>query len=190
MAARDIMPFISERGGHNRVIAIRMGGGTTTATEDTSWLEGEVVEIDAAAGDLNASGTGAGGAEDPAGGLHYIAAASSESLINKFQATSGAATHNIMVPVYDLYDGGEFVTRNVYNNSDTNIGPAGDGTMTGVLVGVTCDLWVDDSAAAHDHGLDINGDYFIITRILDANGEDTAVSGGTADKVVFKRAAG
>ena len=184
MAARDIMPFVSEHGGTSRIVSYRMGALTTNDTEDTSWLEGEVLVVNAAVGDIDAE---IDGAADPAGGLHAIAAGSSQGLISVNNGTSGATTHAITVPCYDIYDGGEFVTRNVYNNSDTNIGPNGSGAMTGVLVGVTADFWVDDSATAHEHGLDINGDFFVITRILDANNKDTYLSGGTADKVVFKR---
>jgi hypothetical protein len=37
-------------------------------------------------------------------------------------------------------------------------------------------------------GLDVNGDYFTITRKLDALGRDSLISGDTTVKVVFRKA--
>ena len=191
MPLNDIRPFASEHGGHDRVQNFRMGALTTDTGEDTGWLRGYIMIVDAGVGDINA---GNDAAIDPATGLSgYIATSDSAGLIAANKATSGAATFLIPVPVYSMYGGAEFVTRNVYNNSDTNLGPStgtGDGTMTGVFVGVSCDLHVDDSTATmigHDHGIDINGNYFTITRILDANGQDSWRTGATADQIVFRR---
>lgn len=190
MGFRDIWPFFSEHGGHDRVHSYRMGALVTNDTEDTSWSQGYWLVIDAAVGDINME---VDGAVDPAGGLHYIAAASSADLITANGGTSGAATHDIYVPVYDVYGGAEFWTRNVTDTNDTQIGPisgGGSGAMTGVLVGVTADGWVDDTTATmigHEHGIDINGDFFVITRLLDVNNNDTWLTGAVADKIVFRR---
>jgi hypothetical protein len=165
-----------------------MDAAATNDTEDTSWVEGEVLVVDATVGDI---GPETDGAIDPAGGLHYIAAAGSADLIQQYNATSGSPA-NVRVPVFDFYGGGEFMTQNVTDTDDTQLGPAagpagGSGAMTGVLVGVTADLWCDDSAALHHFSLDINGDFFVITKILDVNNEDILISGGTADKIIFRR---
>lgn len=195
MAARDIMPALSEHGGHNSVRHFRMGALTTDATEDTSWLEGEVLLLDGAAGDINYGGVGAAGTISAAGGLTFVAAASSAGLIAAAGGTSGAATHNIMVPCYDMADDQQvWVTRNVFDNSDTNIGPAGTGTNLTLLVGMLVDLWVDDSSfPGHVWGLDLNaGAHFVVERILNATGQDIGLTGEAvtlADKILFRRIA-
>jgi len=121
------------------------------------------------------------GAVDPALATVYISAAGSAGLIQAEGGTSGAAAHDITVPVYDPRDGSEYVTANVYNNSDVEL------TVGDLTVGTTCGFWVDDGAAAHNHGLDTNGTGVEITRILDALGRDAAISGATATRVVFRR---
>ena len=145
---------------------------------------------DAAQADMNVVTDG----DDPVtvGANIYVAAASSAGLIQSRGGTDGAATHAIRVPVYDIYSGMEFKTRNVFNGGDTNLGPVsggGDGTMTGIVVGTTYNVWVDDSTATmvgHVHGLDLAGDFFEITRLIDDLGEDTYISGNTVDWIVFR----
>ena len=84
-------------------------------------------------------------------------------------------------------DGQEFITRNVFSNSDTALDPT---EANGVYQGVTCDFWVSDATATmvgHIHGIDINGDGMIVTRVLDAQGRDSHEPGvGTLTYVVFK----
>lgn len=187
MGARDIMPLATGQDGV-RIQAFPITANTSAATVATSWLEGEVVELVS-----NKIVVTPDGAADPHTGLVYIAAASSEGLLRaKTFGTTVGDLDNELVPCYTFEPGVEFVTRNVVNSNDTNIGPAGDGTMTSVLVGATGDLWRDDTNPGGvsgdvngDFALDINGNGFIITRILDSQGDDTAVSGRTADKVVF-----
>ena len=192
MPVDDIMPFASEHGGHDLLRYFRMGALTTaTSGEDTSWERGYWMLDVVADADMNPI---VDGADDPAAEpFIYVAAASSAGLIQTRGGTSGAATHAIRVPCYDIYSGMEFRTRNVFAAaSDTNVGPiagAGDGTMTNVVVGATADVWVDDTTATmvgHVHGLDLAGNFFEITRILDTSGEDTFISSGTADWVVFR----
>ena len=188
MSFRDFVPYASPHGGNAHTLFYRMGALTTNSVEDTHWLEGEYLIIDPAVGDIDVA---VDNSNDPETGLGGIAAASSEALIAKYGATSGAATFTIGVPVYDIYGGTEFSTQHIFNNSDTDLGPTsggGDGTLTGVFVGVTADIWVDDSTtAAHVHGLDINTNYFTITRLLDAQGHDTFVSGNAVERIVFRR---
>ena len=194
MASFDIMPAVSEHGGHSRIVGLPVGGSTSLATADTSWQIGEVCTIDEAAGDVNVS---ADGALDPTTltAVLVLAAGSSQGEIIKaagLAGTTGDADGNL-APFYTFEPGVEYQTRNVFNNSDTNIGPGGSGAMTGVLVGVTADLWRDNAGtvgtntANGNFGIDINGNYFTITGIFDALGRPTSVSGGTADHVKFMR---
>ena len=190
MPVDDIRPFASEHGGHDKLVYFRMGNLTTkTSGEDTSWERGYWMLDVVADADMNVATDG----DDPAAEPNiYVAAASSAGLIQTRGGTDGAATHAIRVPCYDVYSGMEFKTRNVFSGTDTNLGPisgGGDGTMSSVVVGADADIWVDDSTATmvgHVHGLDIAGDFFDITRILDDLGEDTYISGRTADWIVFR----
>ena len=192
MPVDDIMPFTSEHGGLDRILYFRMGASTTNTGENDSWERGYWMIYNQGAADIDAANTDQ---EDPASITNpiYVSAASSAGLIQTRGGTSGAATHAIRVPCYDIYSGMEFRTRNIFaSGSDTNVGPiagAGDGTMTNVVVGATADVWVDDTTATmvgHVHGLDLAGNFFEITRILDTSGEDTFISSGTADWVVFR----
>jgi hypothetical protein len=181
MAARDIMPFTAATA--RPALSFRMGALTTDSTEDTSWNIGEVLILDAAVGDINEHPDGT---LAPDGGLAYLAAAGSAELIALAGATSGAATHAIEVPCWDVTGGEEFVCTNVYSGDDTELALT---VAAGVIPGITADFWTDDSAAAHKHGLNIAGDYFVITRMLDADNRNFLISGAACVKVVFKRAA-
>lgn len=192
MGQRDIMPLTSVLGGHTRTVGLPVGANTTKSTANTSWLEGEPVTITAASGDIDCS---ADGALDPTSGLIYIAAGSSEGMITKFAGLAGTTgdADGQLCPCYVIDGETEFVTRNVFNNSDTNIGPAGSGAMTNVTIGATCDLWRDNTSPGTvsgdvngDMGFDINGDGMVITKILDANGRPTSVTSDTAHWVVAK----
>lgn len=182
MARFDIMPYRAELGGHVRVQSFQVGGGVTNDTEDTSWRTGNIVRVDAAVGDINPH---VDGTADPSDGTYYIAAADSEAVISINGGTSGATTHAFECSVYDLNDGTEFTTANVYNASDTELD-----LDTGFQVGDTADLWVDDATATvdgHNHGLNVAGDWFTITRKLDADGKNSDISGATTTAIVFKR---
>ncbi len=189
MGARDIMPLATGQAGV-RIQGFPVGANTTAAVAGTSWLEGEVVEITAGTGDIDLTPDGAA---DPKLGLVFIAAASSEGMLRaKTFGTTTGDIDGLICPVYTFEVGVEFVTRNVVSGSDTNIGPAGDGTMGSVTIGATGDLWRDDTnpgpvsgAINGDFALDIGGNAFTITRILDSQGRDTSVSAGTPDKIVF-----
>jgi hypothetical protein len=188
MGARDIMPLASGQG-RPRIVSLPVGASTTSGTANTSWLEGEVVEVTAASGDIDVTPDGAA---DPHTGLVYIAAASSAGVLQtKTGGTTAGDADGLLCPCYVIGPGVEFVSRNVVSNSDTNIGPAGSGAMTSVTIGATCDLWRDNTNPGTvsgdvngDFSFDINGDGMVITNILDSQNRPIAESGGTADKVV------
>jgi len=163
---------------------------TATSGQDTAWERGYWMVFTSSAGTV----TPAVDPDDPAsvGTSIYLAAASSAGLIQSRGGTDGAATHSIRVPCYDIYSGAEFRTRHVFSGGDTDIGPisgGGDGTMGSVTVGATANPYVDDSTGTmigHVHGIDIAGDWFEITRLIDDLGEDTFISGRTVDWIVFR----
>lgn len=192
MGKQDIRPSVSPTGGHFRINNFPVGGATSRDTTDTSWKEGEVMTVDAAAGDINVA---ADGATDPAAATTFIAAGSSEGIINREAGPSGGTgdADGLMSAHYAITDGVEFSTRNAFNANDTNIGPAGSGVMTGVLVGVNVGFWRDDTNPGPVSG-DVNGDFginvagtgLLITRIVDNQGADISVSGNAADRIFFQ----
>lgn len=182
MARFDIMPIRSARGSARNVLAFQMGGGVTDSDENTSWRAGNIVRVDAAVGDLNPH---TDGAADPADGTYYIAAADSADIIAINGGTSGADPHPFEAEVFDLTDGTEFVTANVYSGNDTELD-----LDSGFQVGDTFDLWVDDvvtTVDGHRHGIDLAGDFFTCVRKLDSLGRNSDISGATTTRVVFRR---
>jgi hypothetical protein len=192
MGARDIMPFVSHAGAHHRIVSLPVGDDTSANTADTSWREGELVVLLTASNGIDVEGDGS--TTPDADGLTYVAAGSSEGILRT--VTGGTTTGDAdqrMCPCYQIDLDTEFVTRNAFNNSDTNIGPAGSGAMTNVVVGASCGFWRDNTNPGPvsgdvngDFGIDINTNGLVITRILDDQGDDIGVSGRTADKIVFK----
>lgn len=184
MPAQDIMPFAGSSHGQPRVHSFRMGGGTTDTTENTSWEVGYILTLDGAAGDINPE---IDGAVVPVLGSTFIAGASSANLIQLFNATSGAATHGLLVPTWEVNDGTEFETLNIVSGNDTQLAPTPGNS---VFVGATADLWVDDvvtTMVGHIHGLDLGGDGLVITRITDNQGNDVGLEQtGTPTRMVFK----
>jgi hypothetical protein len=178
------MPFNAEHGGHNRVEAYELenAAGAVTAT----FRIGEFVIVDATDGDVDEVAAGQTVLTMANIGIHFVAAEDSQFNIERLGDARYVAPPNIARPMslYPVSDHGTlFVTRNVYNNTDTNIGPGGDGTMTAVNVGDTACI---RRGAVGDHGIDIDDAGFRIVRILDAQGRDTYQSGAAADKVIFK----
>lgn len=183
MAALDVMPF---EAGENKPTArsFRIGALTTNDTEDSSWLVGNWMVFNAGADDIDAL---TDGTDDPVSGNIFVSTTSSRGEIQSKGLTSGAATHAARTTVLQVTKGAQFITKNAFNGDDTNIGPAGTNTIG---VGDTGDVWVSDATstlAGHIHGLDTSADYFTVTRVLDANKEDTYVSGATAAWLVFER---
>lgn len=192
MATHDIMPHTSPLGQVNRVVTARMGALTTNRTADTSWRTGEVLIINTAVGDVDVI---ADGIEDILT-THYIAAAGSEDLIQANNGTSGAATHNITVPMYPLTgpNAGYFITRFAVTSSDTLLTQA---QMDAILVGDTVGLW-RDNVATGVAGSGENGRFSVNTagtglklvQKLDTLGRDSDQTGsGTTFFVVTTNAA-
>lgn len=199
MAVYDIMPYHgSPRTA--RVEHKQMGGSSTTGTAGTSFRVGEWGTFDTAAGDINVTADGATNWSN----IHFIFAGNSDALIAKHKLTSGAATHNVTVPCWVIEDGVTYITRNLYNNSDTPVTP----TVT--MIGDTCGAWRDNTAvtsAAYTHrpagqtglrdstdgvngvfGIDQNGTGLIIVDVLDSNQESITRSAGTGVFVIFRKA--
>jgi hypothetical protein len=187
MSKRDIWPFTNRN--NSDAYGFSGASGSTKNTVNTSWKDGEVVTIATGSVVVSAAGT-----IDPSTGLIYLAKVPSEGAIVKaggLAATSLAATSK-PEPFYAYESGVEFVTRNAYSGSDTNIGPAGSGAMTGVTVGADCDLYrsvtgVIGGGVNGDFGIDVAGDWFTITRLLNSQGQDTSEFGGTVNWIVFAR---
>jgi hypothetical protein len=179
MANLDIMPFTAPRGGHDRMVTFERAAAATYNVGN--W----VLENGAGVIDEVAAGT-----EAIVSNTHFISAEDAEANIARIGDTRYVDPPNTARgdSVYPLWDENvEFVTRNVYNNSDTNIGPAGDGTTT-IAVGDLVQGWVTVAVAGvSDHGLDVNvAGNLEVTRLLDALGRDTYLSGDAIDKVVFR----
>lgn len=199
MARFDIRPYRSAHGSHTRTLTFQMGAGSTATGEDTAWLEGYIMEVDPAVGDINPATNGNVDPKDFAtggtgGGAHggvYIAAGSSQGLMSRQVGPSNVSgitagqISDILVPVWEFLPDVEFITANVFSNSDTLVD-----LDTGFQIGDGCDLWVDDSTATmagHNHGLDINTtNTFVITGKLDSLGQSSLVSGNTTTHVLFR----
>ena len=187
MASRDIMPFISPTDGP-RVISYRIGASTTTATGGTSWREGEVVVVDAA-GDIDAKADGATATTD----AQLVSTAHTDGLIRNDGATSGSATPTTMCPCWVVDERTEFITKNLFNNSDVLVTPLL------AHIGDAAGWWRDNTAittlpnspadgANGKFGIDLNTTGLIITRVLDSNFVDVGKSAGTGVYVCFRRA--
>lgn len=190
MSRRDIWPFNNRL--NSDAYAFPVGAGTSKNTVNTSWREGEVLIITAASSDVDVAPAGT---IDPAAGLAYLAKEPSEGMIVKaggLAATTGTADGDLTT-VYGFESGLEWSTRNVFSGSDTNIGPAGSGALTGCTIGADCDLYraitgtVTGAGVNGDFGIDLGGDYFTITRLLNSLGQDVSEFGGTVDRIVFAR---
>lgn len=186
MANQDIIPFASPHGGHSVMTPIGIAASTTFNTAETSWLKGEVCLV--ASGKIGAAQAvirdgAADGPHVPA--TMFIAVESSQGAMSLPGIASGAATINWVAPFIPVLGEQEFMTRNVYTNSDTRVAPTA--AMAHVEV---CGWWRDNtpSTAAPNGsmGIDTNGTGLIITRVLDANMVDVALSGGTGVWAVFK----
>jgi len=181
MARFDIRPFASPRGGHDMVLHFTTDSTATYLTADSSWREGEVLLQDVAAGDIQVIADGV----EAVTTNHYIAAASSQAVLEAKGVASGTATPGVTVPVYPLTgpNSGYFITRNVVTGSDTQLTSA---QKDAILVGDTVGLWRDNTATGVASNGE-NGTFSVDTgstglkllRKLDAQGRDTDVSGQT-----------
>jgi hypothetical protein len=185
MANLDIIPFASPHGGHSVIRAIAIANSTTYATADTSWQKGEVCQlvsgkIGAANAVFPATVTTAG-VHNPA--AHFVSVSSSQGELTIPNVASGAASISVLALFHPVLGEQEFLTRNLFNNSDTRVVPL----IT--HVGDICGWWRMSNATAGVNGtfgLDTNGTGLIITRVLDANMTDITISGAAGVFVVFK----
>lgn len=186
MARFDIMPFTAHQGGHNMVLPFPVGDASTFNTANTSWREGEVLLLDAAAGDINVI---ADGIENVLIG-HYIAAESSQFALESRGIASAAATPAATVSCYPIVgrEAGAFITTNAVTSSDTLLTSA---QMDAILIGDTVGLWRDNTATgvANDgengtFAVNTAGTGLQLLRKLDADGRDVHMV-GAAGTVFF-----
>ncbi len=179
MATHDIMPWSSPRGGHDRVLTFRMGALSTDITTNTSFRAGEPMLQAVGTGDIDVI---ADGALNP-GTNHYVAAASSQQLISLNGGTSGAATHNIEVPVWAFFgpDAGYFVTQYVVTGSDVQLTTAQkDAIFVGDTVGLNRDNTATGVANNGENGrfsVDTGGTGLKLINKLDDRGRQSDISG-------------
>jgi hypothetical protein len=177
MATQDIMPFNSPHGGHDRIVTARLGALSTINTTNTSFREGEPLLLDVAAGDVNVIADG----DSNVTTNHYIAAVSSQGVIETHNLTSGAATHDALVQMYPMTgaDAPYFISQYVVT------GAASDVLLTSaqkdaILVGDTLGIHRDNTATGITNNgengrmsFDTNGTGLKLVRKLDANLRDT-----------------
>ena len=181
MAAFDVMPVTSEHGGHSRVEAFARAATPT-------YRPGEWVLV-SATGTIQEQGQDLNGATyNPQ--LNRIAA--DDGLINPARIGD---TRYVDPPntakldsCYALLSDVEFKTRNVFDGDDTNIGPAGTFSAALVIVGSTCGMHVTaaPTGVLALHGIDVGAAGLVITRLLDALGRDSALTGDAVDQVHFR----
>lgn len=163
------------------IVHFAVGDASTYNTADTSWREGEVLLQNVAAGDIDVI---ADGTENITTN-HYIAAESSQHVLELRGLASGGATPRAMVACYPLTGphAGNFITSNVVTGSDTLLTSA---QKDAILVGDTVGLWRDNTATGVTNNGE-NGTFAVDTgatglkllRKLDAQGRDTVMSGQT-----------
>ena len=181
MAKRDINVHAAAEGGSEMVLHFPVGASSTFNTADTSWREGEVLLQNVAAGDIDVIADGV----EAVTTNHYIAAESSQAVLEFRGIASGTAAPRALVAVYPLTgpQAPQFITRFVVTGSDTQLTSA---QKDAILVGDTVGLWRDNTATgiANDgengrFSVDTGGTGLKLLRKLDAQGRDTAESGQT-----------
>lgn len=184
MAIRDIMPYASPHGGgleRNVAWQIENNGTTVTAT----FRIGELVVVDAN-GQIDEVAAGQVSLTTTTKGTTFLAL---EDAVANIRRIGDARYGNTPSPAYPCtvatFDPDcEYITRNAFNGTDTNIGPAGTNTLTTTNVGDACGLRV---TAGGVHGLDLNTvTGFRISRILDSQGRDTYISGAATAFIVIR----
>lgn len=176
MADMDIMPYDSSMGGHTRVVHYPLDGSA-------SFLRGEVVVVDAG-GQLNEAATqpDIGTAAGTAPGAVGIAAESAQGIADS-QSKLGtiASAANIPAAVYPFNLDSRFVTRNMYNGSDTAT------AFTVTNIGDTASLRLTAGGVwGIDIGTAAGAENFLIEGLLDANGQDAVRLGTTAVAAIFR----
>ena len=181
MAAFDVMPVTSEHGGHSRVEAFARAATPT-------YRPGEWVLVSATGTIQEQAEAAAGATYNPT--LNRIAADDgliSPSRIGDTRYVDPPNTAKLD-SCYTLLSDVEFKTRNVFNTDNTNIGPAGTFSAALVIVGDTCGMHVTTvpTGVLALHGIEMSAAGLVITRLLDALGRDSALSGDAVDQVHFR----
>ena len=168
MALQDIMPYTSSGGSHARIISYGLDGSA-------SFLQGEPVILDGG-GVLNVAGNDPDFiAEDSA--LVGIAMVGAQQYSDGLGTgtISDSANEPIPVAVFDLHT--EFFTRNMFTTGVAAVFAVGN-------IGDECNLeLVGSSWGIDDDPANFN---FIITGLLDDNGQDAIRVGTTVTGARFR----
>ena len=188
MANQDIISFASPHGGNSVVRPIKIAVSTTFSTAETSWQKGEVCL-------LAAGGIGAAQAviADSAGTsiahnalIHFVPVNSSQGELSLYNIASGAAAIPVLGSFIPVLGEQEFMTRNVFNASDTIIPP------TQAMIFNDAFGWYRDNSVTFGpngrFGIGQDGTGLVVTRVLDANLVDIGLSGAAGVWAVFKAA--
>lgn len=186
MARHDIMPFESPHGGHDAIVTASTEDATTRIVTNTSFREGEPLFMTVAAGTMAVADDGAIAVTTN----FYIAAVSSEGLLDHYNVADATTPCNITIPMYPLTgpDAGSFVTEYIGTNSDVALTAA---ERLAIMVGDTVGFR-RDNVATGDVGNGENGRFMIdtgstglkITKKLDAAGRDADISGQAVARYV------
>jgi hypothetical protein len=181
----DIRPFTSPLGGHHKT-EVYAADGTSP-----DYGYGEWVAIEAP-GVINGISAAAAGANFVAG-TNYIAAGPFVNSTTDAQLrldrvgdaryVDGPNT-SVLDTVYVVDEDTEFATRFIFNGDDNLVVPTT--TEIGLEVGM-------HNAIAGDnidrHGIDLGDTGLVVTRVLDADGTDIALSGNAGVWAIFKKTA-
>jgi len=179
MATHDIMPYESPLGGHDAIVTASTTDAATRIVTNTSFREGEMLLLDVATGCVAVIPDGI----EAVTTNHYIAACSSEGLLELNNIADATTPCNLTVAMYPLTgpNAGSFVTKYICTTTDTQLTAA---ERLLIMVGDTVGLHRDNTATGVAHNGE-NGRFGIntastglkITKKLDALGRDADISG-------------
>ncbi len=168
MALNDILPYNSSAGGHCRVMSYGLDGSA-------SFLRGEPVMLDGG-GVLNVTGNDPDFVTEDAAvvGIAMVGAQQYSDALGT-GTISDSANEPIQVAVFDLQT--EFYTRNMFDGGSSATFAVGN-------IGDECNLELVSSSWGVD--VDPANFNFIVTGLLDNNGQDAIRSGTTVTGVRFR----
>ena len=183
----DIRPAFDPLGGYHRIEVYPRNASATYGF-------GEWVALSAAATATLNEIAEATTSTNFTAGTHFVSAAPMNKVIGGAAGTQirmdriGDARYvdppntSVLDPVYAVSADTEYMTRFLFNNSDTLVTPSS------AHINDVCGMHNATAGTAADrHGVDINGTGLIIVRVLDAKGVDVVLSGATGVWVVFRR---
>lgn len=183
----DIRPVLSSHGGHLQVEVFPRNASAT-------YGYGEWVALSAAGTATLNEIAEAATSVNFTNGTHFIAASPFVKVIGGAAGTQvridrvGDARYvdgpntGVLDPVYVLDEDTEFMTRFLFNNSDTLVTP------TSAHINDECGMHNATAGVAADrHGVDINGTGLRIVRVLNTQGIDITIGGGTGQWVIFRK---